>query len=191
MRNVWRLIALALVILAGGQLVFRSSSRIAPSSIIRSTKPEETAIGTAIGPEIGNIAPNFQLTDIEGKKVLTKAMLLGKPAILWFTTSWCVPCQIGAEEVRKLDTDLGGNAFNVVMIFIDPQEELVDLYGWMVNLGNEDWYGTRGNDQIIQDYQIRFLDTQFLLDKEGIIRFTANRVVGYESYKALIQQLLQ
>ncbi|MEX0617031.1 MAG: TlpA disulfide reductase family protein [Candidatus Woykebacteria bacterium] len=142
------------------------------------------------GTEVGNRTPDFTLTDIEKRKISLDG-LTGKPAIIWFTASYCVPCQIGAKEVRRLDEDLGGDKFNVLMVFIDPRETEKDLRDWQDSFGSKDWLIAFANKEITDSYEIRFLDTQYLLDKEGIIRNLANSPVGYEAYKSKIEELLQ
>lgn len=143
-----------------------------------------------IGTRIGDLAPAFELANIKGQAV-SKETLAGKPAIVWFTASYCVPCQIGAKEVKRLDADLDESAFNVVMVFIDPRETDKELQWWKDNFAGEDWEIAFGNERIISDYEIRFLDTQYLLDKNGVIRNIANSNVGYAGYKSKIQPLLQ
>ena len=169
-----------------GFILLSGGERIDHSTMPGWTDKTKVQIGTSVGDS----APDFQLTDIDGK-LLSKSSFKDKPLLIWFTTTYCVPCQVGAEEVKRLDADMGGNVFNVMMVFIDQREELVDLYGWKVNFGNEDWYIARGHDQLIQDYQIRFLDTQYLLDRDGVIRNFDNSYVGYEVYKSKIQSLIQ
>lgn len=134
-------------------------------------------------------APAFRLSTIGGGTV-TNETVSGKPAILWFTTTYCVPCQLGAEEVKKLDDDLGGSAFNVVMIFIDPRETDSDLLVWKKNFANEDWYMAHGNEQLLTEYNIRSLDTQVLLDKDGKVREVNYGLVGYEDYQKKFTPLL-
>lgn len=143
-----------------------------------------------IGTDIGDSSPEFQLIDID-KKPVTKDDLKSKPVIVWFTTSYCVPCQIGAKEVKKLDEDMGGGKFNVIMIFIDPRETEQDLRAWKDNFASKDWLVAFGNGKMIADYKIRYLDTQYLLDKDGVIRNVANSNVGYEGYKNKISPLIQ
>jgi len=99
-----------------------------------------------------------------------------------------VPCQLGAEEVKKVDDDLGGNTFNVVMIFIDPRETDQDLLFWKKNFANEDWYMAHGNEDLIRAYNIRSLDTQYLVDSEGHVREVNYGLVGY-AYKEKLAAL--
>lgn len=166
-------------------VVFRSQGK-------RSSTPpadrSSTPSGSTVGVRVDNRAPSFQLTDLDGKPV-TNERLAGKPAILWFTASYCVPCQLGAKEVRQLDDDLNGGAFNVVMVFIDPRESEADLRDWRQKFGNPDWVIAFGNEQLTADYAIRYLDTQYLLDSQGVIRNVANTAVGYEGYKTKIEAL--
>jgi len=143
-----------------------------------------------IGTSIGDSAPDFQLVDIGGTKI-TKSEFNKKPMIVWFTASYCVPCQIGAKEVARLDSDLGDGTFDVVMVFIDPRETEQDLRWWKDNFANKDWLIAFGDEKIIGDYKIRFLDTQYLLDRDGVIQNLANSNVGYEAYKSKIQSLIQ
>lgn len=153
-------------------------------------KSADTSNRQLAGASVGSIAPDFYLTDIDGRPT-SNDILKDKPAILWFTASYCVPCQIGAKEVKKLDEDLGDSKFNVVMVFIDPREKEQDLRSWKENFASTDWVIAFGNEKIINDYQIHYLDTQYLLDGNGVIRNVANSNVGYAGYKTKLQPLLQ
>jgi cytochrome oxidase Cu insertion factor (SCO1/SenC/PrrC family) len=135
-------------------------------------------------------APEFQLTDIDGKAV-SKATFAGKPVIVWFTASYCVPCQIAAKEIKRLDADMGGKAFNVFMVFVDPNESPDDLRNWKAKYANDDWFIAFGNEQMIKEYEVRYLDTHRLLDGKGVVRYMANGGVTYEGYKERIQALIQ
>jgi len=121
--------------------------------------------------KLGGAFPDFEVTEVDGRKI-TKESLQGKPAIIWFTTSWCTPCQIGAREVSRLDNELGGNAFDVLVIFVDPREKNSDLINWRTKFANEDWMVAFDNEitQLAARTDIRFLDSKFILDKNGVVR---------------------
>lgn len=168
---------------------------VAPAGQKQTNQPsppagQEGSSQPAVTASIDAAAPDFQLTDIDGKPA-TKTSLAGKPVIVWFTANYCVPCQIAAKEIKRLDTDMGGSAFNVLMVFIDPKESKEDLRNWKTNYANEDWTMAFGNDQMIKEYQVRFLDTQRLLDSDGVVRYMANGGVTYGGYKERIRALIR
>src|SRR5712691_6402668 len=94
---------LIILAVAGGSIEPRRNSPVsAPSSF------QQTSI------RVGAPFPDFRVTDAATGRVVTNASLEGKPTILWFTTSYCVPCQIGARLVTRLEDQIGGKPFNVV-----------------------------------------------------------------------------
>lgn len=133
--------------------------------------PEKLASLEQLAVAVGNPFPNFMLTEVAGT-VLTNKSFSGKPAIIWFTTSWCVPCQIGARKVSELDDEFGGNAFDVLVVFVDLREKDSDLIGWRKNFAREDWMVAFDSqtDPLAQKVGLKYLDSKFLLDKNGVIK---------------------
>jgi len=79
--------------------------------------------------QVGAIAPDFQLTDsVKGN--ITKENFSGKPLFIFFTATYCIPCQIGAQNLAKYDDEHGGNAFNVLIVFIDDRETDNQFVDW-------------------------------------------------------------
>ena len=103
------LIIIGIVVLVGALLFFGRTNTIPNESAVQNDSSVELAVG--------GLFPEFNLVDIDGG-IFTKGSFSDKPSIIWFTTSWCVPCQIGAKEVAKLDDELGGEAFDVFVVFV-------------------------------------------------------------------------
>lgn len=152
--------------------------------------PEPLAV---IGQElnVGTTFPDFSLTEADGE-VITKDSLKGKPAIIWFTTSWCVPCQIGAREVAKLDNELGGSSFNVLVIFVDRRETDSHLRDWRKRFANKDWVVAFDNEltNLAAKVNLRFLDSKFLLDKNGVIKNIDFKIAN-EDYLNTIKKVVE
>ena len=170
-------VALVVVAALGAFLLGRSAATEGPSGD-----------GTAQGaPAVGKRFVDFRLTEVDGRR-LTVSSLAGKPSIVWFTTSYCVPCQVGARVVARLDDQLGGKAFNVLVVFVDPQEQSSALRGWRERYANEDWLvALDGDVALATAVRLAALDTKYLLDPGGVVRNIDYAVAG-DDYVRLIRK---
>jgi cytochrome oxidase Cu insertion factor (SCO1/SenC/PrrC family) len=142
----------------------------------------------AQGLAVGNSAPDFSLTDPE-KGGVTKQTFEGKPVLIFFTTTWCTPCQIGAENLARFDDETGGNAFNVLIVFVDPRENDPQYLEWRQKYGREDWYVAE-SEQMPQEYKVRYLDTKYVFDTNGIIKWVDVNPLEYSKAKQVLEPLI-
>lgn len=150
--------------------------------------PEKLASVEQPALRVGQPFPDFTATEVDGRRI-TRESLRGKPAIVWFTTTYCVPCYAGARMVAKLDDELGGGAFDLVMIFVDPNERPQDLRDWRRQYGRPDWMVAL--DVILaKKVELRYLDTKYLLDRAGVIR-NIDVAVADERYLEGIRQVVR
>jgi cytochrome oxidase Cu insertion factor (SCO1/SenC/PrrC family) len=158
------LATIALVITA--ILVLRPSAIGAPAGAVGAS-----AAGPAVGTAVGDQAPDFRLVDIGGKTV-TRDSLRGRPAVVWFTASYCTPCQEGARALQRVLDRIGPTSSRVaiVIVFVDPGDPPAALADWKAQFGRADWTAALAAGSIIRDYRVQYLDTKYLLDANGVIR---------------------
>lgn len=132
--------------------------------------------------------PDFGVTDVDGRTV-AGGSLRGKPAILWWTTTYCVPCQVGAREVARLDDELGGDAFEVLVLFVDPAETPDQLRGWREQFAGDDWMLAL-DTALAERVELRFLDTKILLDRQGTIQDIDVNIAD-QDYLGLVRRVVE
>ncbi len=141
------------------------------------------------GLEQGNTAPNFSLIDPE-KGSISQQSFQGKPLFIFFTTTWCTPCQIGAQNLARFDNEKGGDAFNVLIVFVDDKESNPQFIQWRDNYGNDDWYVAKGLD-MASTYKVQYLDTKYVFDKDGVIKWFNVKPLPYSTIEPVLGSLLE
>ncbi len=110
--------------------------------------------------------------------------------MIFFTATWCVPCQVGAKELLRYELEAGGNAFNVVIVFVDPRETNDQVKQWRTDFGGSDWFAALDTTGMANDYQVRYLDTKYVLDSNGVIVWKDFYPLTYNVAKSVLQPLI-
>lgn len=170
-----------LIIAAVVILTSISSSRI-PSTVAQD-------LSNVGGLSIGNKAPEFILNDpIRGS--IDDKKLIDKPLFIFFTTTWCTPCQIGARELARY-YDETNKAFNVLIVFVDPNEPNGSIIAWKKQFGRDDWYIAKDYNGMALKYNIKYLDSKYAIDRDGMIRYFDVRPLNYSTAKKILEPLLR
>jgi peroxiredoxin len=140
------------------------------------------------GPKIGSSAPDFTLVDPQ-RETITKQTFAEKPLFIFFTTTWCTPCQIGAQNLATYDMEKGDDAFNVLIVFVDDKETDEQFVSWKQKFGRDDWYVSKGID-MAKTYEVQQLDTKYVFDKNGIIQWKDIAPLRYEAISPVMEPLL-
>ena len=172
----------ALVLVAAGIAVLVGASLW---SALRPREAPAVAPSGVVGTRPGDTAPEFRLVDIEGR-VVTRTGLLsgGKPGLLFFTTTWCLPCIEGLRQLQRFQQELGApEPFRVLIVFVDPREGEADVRRYRDRYGfPRSWFYAPDTDRMVWKYGVRYLDTKFVLDPQAVIRWTDVYPAGYDTW---------
>jgi peroxiredoxin len=120
------------------------------------------SIGYA-APEIGAIAPPFELETFNGDR-LDLMRLRGEALIINFWASWCIPCAIEMPELQALHEDTG---VRILAINIGESPEIIQA--WVDDYGLSFDILLDPNEEIYALYRLRGQPSTYVLDADGII----------------------
>ncbi len=150
------------------------------------------------GLRAGQTAPEFtidlgggstyQLRDLDGQPI-TLAALRGKVVWLNFFASWCPPCQQETPILRSLADAYQARGLSVVGISVQettPSDvsAYADRYRLRYTIGFD------GSGDVLREYKVFALPTQFFVDVNGVIRQVVSGPVDEQGAKALIESML-
>ncbi|MEI2464922.1 TlpA disulfide reductase family protein [Niallia taxi] len=119
-----------------------------------------------IGVNVGNIAPDFTLKNLQGKDVRLSS-LRGKKVIINFWATWCPPCKQEIPEIEKFYQEYKGTV-EVLAVNIDGgNSEAVALFTKKMNVSFPVLLDNP--DGINEAYKVMTIPTTFFIDENGII----------------------
>jgi peroxiredoxin len=130
----------------------------------------------------------YQLRDLDGQPI-TLAGLRGKVVWLNFFASWCPPCQQETPILRSLAAtyrDRGLALLGVSVQETTPAD--VSAYADRYRLGYT--IGFDGSGDVLREYKVFALPTQFFIDLDGVIRQVVLGPVDEQGARALIESML-
>jgi len=130
----------------------------------------------------------YQLKDLDGNPVRL-ADLRGKVVWLNFFASWCPPCQQETPILRTLSDTYRDRGLEVVGISVQETtasdvKAYADRYRLRYPIGFD------GSGNVLREYRVFALPTQFFLDTNGVIQQVVSGPVDEQGARALIESLL-
>ncbi len=134
-------------------------------------------------------APQFSLTDLDGKKV-NIADYKGKVVILDFWATWCGPCIASFPGMKKMQEKYQQNP-DVKFLFVntwqteDNKEKNARDF---VTKSNYDIFHVLMDkeDKVVKDFEVSGIPTKFIIGKDGLIKFKS---VGFGGEEHLYKEL--
>ena len=118
-------------------------------------------------PEIGEMAPDFQLPTLEGQTV-SLSDYRGKPVLLNFWASWCGPCQYEMLFLQQTYEKWTGRGLVVLAVNLQESPDVVKEF--MVDFGLSLPVLLATDPEVPLSYNVRGIPATFFIDKSGIIR---------------------
>lgn len=122
---------------------------------------------------VGQIAPLFTKTDINGKALGLKSFRGKNYVILDFWASWCVPCREATPYIKQLYQKYHAKGLDVISLSWDNKED-----AWKEAIAKDStgiWHHVLANMYLPNDnslrtmYAIEGIPTFVLIDKKGVI----------------------
>ncbi len=135
-----------------------------------------------VGSEVGKCAPDFSLTDLQGRKVRLSS-LSGKVVFLNFWATWCAPCAREMPDLHAIGKELKGKPFVMLAVSVDAEgKSAIDPF--LSKL-----FGSQLPDfevlldpkkEIASRYGTFKFPETYIIDREGKVR---NKVVGVREWR--------
>lgn len=133
-----------------------------------------------VGFEVGEILPDFSMTDLNGKTKNLKDFR-GKTVMLNFWATWCPPCRAEMPSMETLWNKNKNKDFVILAVSVDREKtsKVADFikankYTFPV------FHDTNG--KLAQMFLIRSIPTTYILDKSGVI---LSKKMGAEDWSKL------
>ncbi len=135
----------------------------------------------------GNMAPDFELMDINGN-VHTLADLKGDKVYLKYWASWCSICLAGLEEVDELFVEAEGfTPYTVVTPDANGEQSKEDFINWFNGLGYENINVLFDMDgEIARELGVRAFPTSVFIGSDGVLIQSAPGHKSNDDVKATI-----
>ncbi|WHX27260.1 TlpA disulfide reductase family protein [Virgibacillus halodenitrificans] len=153
---------------------------------IKESKGGMIAPPESAGLEPGQMAPNFELETLGGKK-LNLSDLRGEKVILNFWATWCPPCREEMPEMQKFHEDFG-DKINIIAVNLTGSEtkesdvkEFIDKYNYTYPILLDK------NSQVGETYKAFTVPTTYFIGTDGKIQ--KERKVGPMSYEFMQETL--
>lgn len=148
-------------------------SQVKTESVSTSTTRPNNQTEPAREVKMGSLAPEFELTRLDGSKV-SLADLAEKPAVIVFWTAWCTSCKEEAPHINRLAAEYQNKGVRVLGINIG--EGAARVNEGIKDFGIEYDVARDADTNVAKTYRVVGTPTIVFLDKKGVIRYFGNEL---------------
>ncbi len=151
------------------------------------TAPTPEAVSSDFVSLVGQPAPDFALTGLDGAKhQLTDYK--GRVTFVNFWATWCGPCRVELPALEKFMAQQGDKGAMVLAVNAGETTDQINSY-----FKENDISGLNvlldSNIEVYSAYGINALPTTFIVDQKGVIRFRHFGMLREEDIKGYMDKL--
>ena len=154
---------------------------------VSTTDERAASSAPVVGLDVGNLAPAFTVTRINGEAV-SLSDLRGEVVLLNFWGTWCGPCRREMPEFQNVYEEYQDAGFTILALAVRDNEAAVrdfrDEFGLTFPLALDE-----GN-QVNDDYGIRQQPSTLIIDQDGVIVYKNFGIVLESQITDVISPLL-
>ena len=135
--------------------------------------------------EVGTLAEDFQLKDLEGNTV-SLGKLRGSPIMLNFWATWCPPCRLEMPFIQEIHEEWSDMGLVILAVNIGESYSLVSSFMQYYNYSMPVLLDT--GRAVAQRYNVGAYPTTFFIDANGIIQ---DKVIGAFPSKDKLEQYVE
>jgi len=113
--------------------------------------------------------PRVLVADLHGRRIPMQRVLAGKPTLVNFWATFCVPCRKEMPELYRLDTTYARYGFQVVGITIDDARTLPRVRLILKNLGVAYPVYWDADQNLNSRFHLQLVPYSVLVDSSGTI----------------------
>lgn len=132
-------------------------------------------------------APNFTFALVDGKSFQFSEHK-GKPVLINFFASWCLPCREEMPVLVKIAHEYGPKGVVLLGIAVDDTEE--KMKDFIARYGVNFPVGLDKTAEIQKSFGLYGIPTTYFIDKQGIINYFHSGVVTEELLRHELDKLL-
>jgi Peroxiredoxin len=168
----------------------KSPDALSNSASVQNAKSDSTGVSAntdqgkslTVGLEKGNLAPDFELQDINGK-TMKLSSFRGKKVIVNFWASWCPPCRLEMPEIEKYYTQNKNTGIEILAVNLTTAEKSQAAVTSFVKADGITFPVLLDkNGDAAHLYDISSIPASFILDSRGVIQ---EKVVGPMTYESM------
>ena len=161
-----------------GRVVFATVSILVLVLSLVVVQVRESNAAPEARPEVGYLAPDFVLPNLDGKTVRLSDFRGKKGVFINFWATWCPPCRLEMPTMEKVYQDYKSRGLEILAVSIDAGPKgAIESFTRELRLTFPVLLDPEM--EVLRTYKFFALPSSVLIDKQGIIRFKEQ---GYRNW---------